>query len=156
MLCDCGIVEKGLLLLCVSVKVSALFCARPKVSEVANLAVVSSTTVYAIKKRMIDCEGVNSLAGSGGKTVVDRAIRRTARLRDTILDRGIQLDREISCGMPFDNSLPPTACTSVDTFAIVYALLDRVEGCARPTRFLISLTLCPAQRSADTFTQLSL
>ena len=29
-----------------------------------------------------------------------------------------------------DNSLSVTACTSVDIFAIVYALLDRVEDCA--------------------------
>ena len=40
--------------------------------------------------------------------------------------------------------------------SIVHALLDRVDGCARPTRFATSLTLCHARRSAETFTRLSL
>ena len=65
------------------VKVSALLRAWHKVSEVANLVGVSRTTVYSIKKRMDDGEGVNRRAGSGRKTVVDRdslrdAIQRTA------------------------------------------------------------------------------
>ena len=49
------------------VKVSALFRAGHKVSEVANLVGVSRTTVYAIKKHMDDGEGVNRRAGSGWK-----------------------------------------------------------------------------------------
>ena len=49
----------------------------------------------------------------------------------------------------------PTS-SSVDIFAIVHALLDRVNGCARPTRFLTLLTLCPARRSVETFTRLYL
>ena len=51
-------------------KVSALFRARHKVSEIANLGVFR-TTVYAIKKRMGDGEGVNRRASSDRKTVVD-------------------------------------------------------------------------------------
>ena len=47
------------------VKVSALFHAGHKVSEVANLVGV----IYA--KRMNDGEGVNRRARSGRKTVVD-------------------------------------------------------------------------------------
>ena len=39
------------------VKVSALFRAGYKVSEVANLVGVSRTTVYEIKKRMDNGEG---------------------------------------------------------------------------------------------------
>ena len=50
------------------------------------------------------------------------------------------------------NSLSTAACTSVDTVAIVYVLLDRVDGCARPTRFLTPLTFC----CADMFSRLSL
>ena len=38
----------------------------------------------------------------------------------------------------------------------LYALLDRVDSCARPTRFVTSLTLCPARRRADSFTRLYL
>ena len=49
------------------------------------------------------------------------------------------------------NSLSTTACTSDDIFAIVHALLDRVDDCARPPMFLISLTLYPA-KSAETLT----
>ena len=52
-------------------------------SEVVNLVGVSRTSVYTIKKRMDDGEGVNRRAGSGRKTVLDRdrlpdAIRGTA------------------------------------------------------------------------------
>ena len=53
------------------VKVSALLHARHKVSEVASLVGVSRSTVYAVKKRMDDGEGVNRRAGNGRKTVVD-------------------------------------------------------------------------------------
>ena len=53
-------------------------------------------------------------------------------------------------------SLSTTACMSVDTFANGHALLDRIDGVRIPTRFAISLSLCPAQRSAETFTRLSL
>lgn len=65
-------------------KVSALLQAGHKVSHVANLVGVSRTTVYAIKKRMDDGEGVNRRAGSGRKSVVDHdslrdAIRRSPR-----------------------------------------------------------------------------
>ena len=63
------------------VQVAALLRAGHKVSDVADLGGVSRTTVYAIKKRKDDGEGVNRRAGSGRKTVVDRdslwdAIRR--------------------------------------------------------------------------------
>ena len=54
------------------VKASALLRAEHKVSEVANFVGVSRTTVYAIKKRMDDGEGVDRRAGSARKTVVDR------------------------------------------------------------------------------------
>ena len=54
------------------------------------------------------------------------------------------------------NSLSTTTCTSVDIFAIVHAVLDRVDGHSRPTRIATLLNLCPAQRSAETFTRLSL
>ena len=40
-----------------------------------------------------------------------------------------------------------TACTFVDTFAIVHVFLHRVDRYARPTRFATSLTLCPARKS---------
>ena len=60
------------------VEVSALLRAGHKVSEVANLVRVSRTTVYAIKKRMDDGEGVNRRAGSGRKSVVDRDSLRDA------------------------------------------------------------------------------
>ena len=36
---------------------------------------------------------------------------------------------------PIHSSLSTTACTSVDTFAIVHALFDRVDGYAKPARF---------------------
>ena len=55
------------------------------------------------------------------------------------------------------NSLSTTAWTSFGIFAIVHALLDRVDGCARPTRFATSLTFVSRTlRSADTFIRLSL
>ena len=65
------------------VKVAALLRAGHKVSEVAKLVGVSRTTVYSIKKRMGDGEGVIRQAGSSRKTIVDRdslrdAIRETA------------------------------------------------------------------------------
>lgn len=60
------------------VEVSALLRAGNKVSEVANLVSVSRTTVYSIKKRMDDGEGVNRRAGSGRKSVVDRDSLRDA------------------------------------------------------------------------------
>ena len=53
------------------------------------------------------------------------------------------------------NNLSTTACTFVDAFVIVYALLDRVECCAKPTSFVTLLTLHPARRSAENFTRLS-
>ena len=34
----------------------------------------------------------------------------------------------------------------IDTFAVVHALLDHVDVCTRPTRFEISLNLCPAKK----------
>ena len=108
------------------VKVSALLRAGHKVSEVANLVGVFRTIVYAIKKRMDDGKGVNRRAGSGHKTVT------------------------------IHNKLSTTACTSVDTFTIVHALLDCVDGCARPTRFATSLTLYSARRSAETLNRFSL
>ena len=52
-------------------KVFALLRAGHNVSEAANFPVVSRTTVYEIKKRMDDGEGVNRRAGSGFKTVMD-------------------------------------------------------------------------------------
>ena len=41
-----------------------------------------------------------------------------------------------------DKSLSTTACTSVDTFAIAHALLDRVDGCVRPIKFVLTYSLC--------------
>ena len=58
-------------------------------SEVANLAEVSCTTVYAIRKRMDDGESVNRCADSGQTTVVDRDswrdVIRSSPSRDTHL-----------------------------------------------------------------------
>ena len=54
------------------------------------------------------------------------------------------------------NSLSTTACMSADTFAIVHVFFDRLDDCARPTRLATPLTLCPARRSAETLTRLSL
>ena len=59
-------------------KVSALFRAGHKVSEAPNLVGESRTTVYAIKKRMDDGEGVRRFAGSARKTVVYRDSLREA------------------------------------------------------------------------------
>ena len=87
MLYDCDIEEKGLLLLCISkcllrrtnrVKVSILLRAGYKVSKVAHLVGVSRTTVYAIKMRLDDGEGVNRRAGSCRKTSVERDSLRDA------------------------------------------------------------------------------
>ena len=52
-------------------KVSALLRVERKVTKITNLAEVSGTTVYAIKKHMGDGEGVNRHADSGRKSVVD-------------------------------------------------------------------------------------
>ena len=52
--------------------VSALLRGGQIVSDVANFVGVSRTTVYAIKKRINDGEGVNRRAGIDRKTVVDR------------------------------------------------------------------------------------
>ena len=46
-------------------KVSLLLRAGHIVGELANLVEISRTTVYAIKKRMDDGEGVNRRVGSG-------------------------------------------------------------------------------------------
>ena len=84
-------------------------------------------------------EGVNRLAGSGWKTLVDRD-----RLRDAIqkgLPRLRDAFRGTACAMPFeDNSLSTAACTSVDIFAIVHELLDRVDSCARHSDKVFDLT----------------
>ena len=53
------------------VKVSALLRAGHKESKIAIFVGVSSTTVYAIKKRMDDDDRVDRRAGSGRKTVMD-------------------------------------------------------------------------------------
>ena len=78
MLCDCEIKEKGVAIVVYfkmapqrqsSERICSFSCEH-KVIEVANIIVVSYTTVYAIKKGMEDGEGVNRCAGSGRKTVV--------------------------------------------------------------------------------------
>ena len=73
--------------------------------------------------------------------------------RNTVVDRNSFRDASqgtASNGIPqavtIHNSLK-----SVDTFAIVHTLRDRVDGCARPTRFATSVTLCSAQRSPRNF-----
>ena len=68
----------------IEVNVSALLRVGHKESAVANLVGVSCTTVYAIKKRIDDGEGVNRRAGSGRMAVVDRD-----SLRDAILVKDI-------------------------------------------------------------------
>ena len=45
-----------------------------------------------------------------------------------------------------------TVFRPLHTSAIDHALLDCIDGCARPTRFATSLTLCPARRIAKSFT----
>ena len=71
-----------------------------------------------------------------------------------------QLEGTASSGIPqaitIYNSLSTTACTSVDTFAIVHELFYRVDGCAGSTKFATILTLCSSRRSSDTFPRLSL
>ena len=58
---------------------SAFLGAGNKVSEVENLVSVCRTTVYSIKKRMDDGEGVNRRGGgSGRRSVVDRDSSRYA------------------------------------------------------------------------------
>ena len=64
------------------VKFSAFLHAGHKVSVVGNLIGVSRTTVYSIKKRMDDGEGVNRRAGSCRKTVM---IHKTITLIQYIL-----------------------------------------------------------------------
>ena len=94
-------------------------------------------------------EVVNRCADSGRKTIVDR---------DSLLDdiRGAALNGILQGVMSY-NSLSTTACTFVDTFTIVHELLNCADRCARhPIRFVTSLTLCPARRSAETPTRLSL
>ena len=94
-------------------------------------------------------EGVNRRVGSGQQTVVNRDSLRNA-------SRGTA-----SNGIPqvvaIHNSLSTTACTSVDNFAIIHALLNRVVGYANPVKELIAtlLTWCPARRCTETFTRLS-
>ena len=78
----------------------------------------------AIKKHMDDGEGVNRRAGSGRKTVVDRD-----RLRNAIEGTA---SNGILQAASIHNSLSTTPCTSIDTFAIVHALLDCVDACAGP------------------------
>ena len=51
--------------------VSALLEAGHKMSQVANFVGISRTTVFAIKKRMNNNEGVNRCASSDWKSVVD-------------------------------------------------------------------------------------
>ena len=66
---------------------------------------------------------------------------------------GMPFERQLAGCHSRNNSLSISACTSDDTFAIVHALLDRVDGCARSTMFATSLTLCPTRRSAETYTR---
>ena len=54
------------------------------------------------------------------------------------------------------NSLSTAACTPVDTFAIVYALLDCVDDCVRHLDKVCDLTLCSTRKNAETSTRLSL
>ena len=79
--CDCDIKEKLMFIIVVYIKIAlqrenrvnvSAFLRAGKVREVANLVGVSRTTVYAIKERMDDGEGVSRRTGSGRKAVVDR------------------------------------------------------------------------------------
>ena len=75
---------------------------------------------------------VKRQAGRGRKTVVDRDSLRNA------------IRSSPSSGFPqavaIHDSLSTIACTSIDIFAIVYALLDRVDGCARHRDKICDLT----------------
>ena len=136
MLCECDIEEKKRFVIVVYVKMAserdnrvkifALLRAGHKVSKIANLVWVSSTTVYVIKMRVDDGKGFNRCAGSGWKTVVYRDSLRDA-IRESDSD-------DIPQAATIHSSLSTTACTSVDTFAIFHALLDCVNDCARLTR----------------------
>ena len=169
MLWDCNIEEMFVIVMYFKmapqwnngVKVSALLRAGDKASEVANLVGVSRTTVNAIKKHWDDGEGVNRRTGSGRKIVVPRmaffklslewhpaskAVSRIAsRKRSSPLN-------SIPQAVTIHNSLSTTACTSVDTFAIAYALLDPLDGCARHPDNVWGLThFVFSQKSAATF-----
>ena len=56
------------------VKVLALLRAGHSVGEVASLVVMSCTTVFAIKKRMENGEGVNRRTGSSRKIPILRLL----------------------------------------------------------------------------------
>ena len=112
------------------VKVSAFLHVGHKVSE-----------IYAIKKGMDDGEGVSRRAGSGRKTVLNRE-----SLQDAIRSSP---SNDIPQAAAVHSSLSTPACTSVDTFAIVHALLDRVDGVIRhpdkisdPTHFVAHTKKC--------------
>ena len=58
-----------------------------------------------------------------------RLLRTLRILEETMKNKGLL--RMTSRKPSRSTSLSTTACTSVDTFVIVYALLNRVDGCAR-------------------------
>ena len=100
-------------------KVSALLRAGHKVCEVANLVRVSRTTVDAIKKRMDNAKVSTDVQAVIGRLLwivaAWNAIRR-------IFSNGILQ------AFTIQNSLPGTACRSVDIFAIVHVFLYHVDG----------------------------
>ena len=98
---------------------------------------------------MDDGEDINRRAGSARKTVVDRD-----SLRDAIRGTASLTGQLVRCHSR-NNSLSTTVYTSVDIFASVNALLDSVDGCAKPTRFATSVTLCPAGRGCGNFHSVS-
>ena len=153
MLCDCNIEEKGLLLLSISkyfkmarqkkrfvivvyftmapqgdniVKVSALLRVGHKVSEVAHLVGLAQPSTRSKSTWTIaDCCPSNG---------IPQAVPRMASCKQSSSLNGIPQ------AFTIHNSLSTTACTSVDIFAIVHALLYRIDGCARHTDKVCDLT----------------
>ena len=113
----------------------------------------SRTIVYGTKKRINDGEGVNKQADSSRKAVVKRMTSRKLSLEwhpaSDVVPR--MASRNLSRPTTVFRPLPDMHVC--DSFALTHALFGRVDT---PTRFVTSLTLCPARRSAESFTQLSL
>ena len=80
-----------------------------------------------------------------------RASQRDNRVKVSDSFMRSSISNDIQQSVTIHNILSNTACTSVDTFAIVHALLDCEYGCAKPTRFVTSLALCLARKKCRNF-----
>ena len=148
-LCDCDIEEKALLSLCISKWLS-----RETVEwKLLYFFVRDTEWVRPQTCRVVSHNRLRNQEAHGRWRMVQQTCKQWSKngcgswqlaayhWRNCFVT-GMTFEEKLEEWQSRNNSLSATVCTSVDTFAVVHALFDRVDSCARPTRFAISLTLC--------------